>query len=82
MKFTVTWDPQAEAELMQLWLSGKDRQAITDAANTIDRLLAYDPDQQGVDFYGDRLLVVPPLSVTYTVSHADRRVVIRQVWAP
>ncbi len=33
MRFTVTWDPPAEAELTNLWLNAPDQQAIADAAD-------------------------------------------------
>jgi hypothetical protein len=39
MHFTVTWDPSAEAELTNIWLTAPDRQAVADAADEIDRLL-------------------------------------------
>jgi hypothetical protein len=57
-----------------------DRRAVTDAANQIDLSLSIDPTSQGEEFYGDYLLVVPPLSVTYTVRADDRIVEILQNW--
>jgi hypothetical protein len=80
MRFTVTWHPSAEQELANIWLPAIDRAAISQAANAIDRLLASDPLSQGEEFYGERLLVVLPLAVTYTVSEPDRTVQILQVW--
>ena len=80
MRYTVTWDPSAEAELMAIWLGAPDRQAVTDAANEIDRLLANDPQLKGQPFYGDRILVASPLAVTFSVSPDDRRVRVLQVW--
>jgi hypothetical protein len=35
---------------------------------------------RGEEFYGDRILVVLPLAVTYAVSEPDRSVQILQVW--
>jgi hypothetical protein len=76
----VTWHPSAERELAENWLNVTDRMAVTRAANEIDRLLASDPLGQGEEFYGDRLLVVLPLAVTYSVNQLVRSVQILQVW--
>jgi plasmid stabilization system protein ParE len=80
MRFTVTWHPNAEAELAKIWLDASDRASITQATSSIDQALATQPLSQGEDFYGDRILVVLPLAVTYTVSEPDRSVQILQVW--
>ena len=80
MQFTVTWHPSAEQELADIWLRVTDRAIVTQAANTIDRLLASDPLAQGEEFYGERILVVLPLAVTYAVSEQDRTAQILQVW--
>jgi hypothetical protein len=80
MRFTVTWHPTAEAELADIWLRATDRAGVADAANNIDQSLAAEPLSQGEDFYGDRILVVLPLAVTYTVSEPDLSVQILQVW--
>ena len=80
MRFTVTWHPSAEHELADIWIRFNDRAAITQAANYIDHVLETDPHSRGEEFYGDRLLVVLPLAVTYTVNEADRSAQILQVW--
>jgi hypothetical protein len=80
MRFTVTWHPSAERELAEIWIAATDRQAITQAAHVIDQLLASDPLAQGEEFYGDRILVVLPLAVTFAVNEQDRTVQILQVW--
>jgi hypothetical protein len=80
MRFTVTWHPAAEAELAEIWLAADDRVSVTDAANRIDEALAAQPLSQGEEFYGDRILVVLPLAVTFTISEPDLRVQILQVW--
>ncbi|RIK77421.1 MAG: hypothetical protein DCC68_17310 [Planctomycetota bacterium] len=79
MRYTVTWDRDAEAELTQLWLDAPDRAAIAAAANAIDRELAVDAERRGEEFYGDRLLVVRPLCVTFRVLPRDNLVIVRQV---
>lgn len=80
MRFTVTWRPSAERDAYELWLAARDRQAITEAIDRIDLLLSTSPERVGEDFYGDRLLVVPPIHVIYVVHHADRRVDVEQIW--
>ncbi len=80
MRFTVTWHPAAEAELAEIWLSASDWVGVTQATNAIDHSLAAKPLTQGEEFYGDRILVVLPLVVTYTVSDPDSSVQILQVW--
>lgn len=66
--------------MAEIWQRASDRVSVTEAANRIDQALAWRPLEQGEDFYGDRILVVPPLAVTYTVSEPDVSVQILQVW--
>jgi hypothetical protein len=80
MPFTVIWQPPALVELADCWNRSTNRTAVTKAANRVDVQLRFDPDQQGIDFYGDRLLVVPPLHVIYQVKPDDMLVEILQVW--
>jgi ParE toxin of type II toxin-antitoxin system, parDE len=80
MRFTVTWHPETETELAEIWLRASDQASVTQAANHIDQVLATQPLSQGEDFYGDRILVVLPLAVTYTISEPDLTVQILQVW--
>lgn len=76
MRFTVTWHPAAEAELAEIWLRASDRSSVTRAANAIDQALGAKPLEEGEEFYGDRIFVVPPLAVTYSVSEQDLSVQI------
>ena len=80
MRFTVIWSQAAQSQLAELWVNATDRNAVTRASHQIDQLLAIDPDQQGIDFYGDWLLVVTPLQVVYRIIPADMQVVIDRVW--
>ena len=80
MRFTVTWHPLAEQELADIWMRADDRNHVSAAANLFDRMLVSDPQQQGEEFYGERLLVALPLAVTYSVNEPDRTVQILQVW--
>jgi hypothetical protein len=80
MRFTVIWSQVAQNQLAELWMNATDQSAVTRASHRIDQLLAIDPDQQGDDFYGDWLLVVPPLQVVYRIVTDDMQVVIDWVW--
>jgi hypothetical protein len=81
MKWTVLWKPSAEQHLAALWLAPLNRRAVATAANTIDRLLAADPEAVGqVRFHTVRTLVVPPLGVEFEVIAADRMVWVLAVW--
>ena len=79
-RFTVTWNELAIAELTKAWLASSDRKRLTDAVTAIDAALLHDPELKGIDFYGDRLLVVPPLAVVYVVHASDRKVEVLLVW--
>jgi hypothetical protein len=58
-----------------LWLDSGDRRSITEAANTIDRELAFDPGLKGEAVEeGLRELMVTPLRVLYSWSELDRLV--------
>jgi hypothetical protein len=72
MRFTVVWDDAALNELAQVWMASPTRDAVTDAAGRVDLLLADDPDLQGQEFYGDRLLSVPPIQIVCRVEPDDR----------
>jgi hypothetical protein len=79
-RHTVVWYPFPESELLRLWLAASDKQAVTNAANAIDRELAIDPDTKG-SVVRDQLreLNAPPLRVLYLVSEPDRLVKILAV---
>lgn len=47
MKYTVDWLPDPLATLTAIWLQSADRQAVTQAQATIDRLLTADPIRNG-----------------------------------
>jgi hypothetical protein len=73
MKYTVLWKPDAEDALAALWISSPNREALTAAANEIDRLLRTDPTARGEPRSGGRrLLICPPLAVVFQVRESDR----------
>lgn len=80
MRYTVVWTDAASNELARVWLQAADPKAVRAASNEIDRQLAGDPENKGVEFYGDRLLVVPPLHATFAVHPDEREVVVLNVW--
>jgi hypothetical protein len=81
MKFTVTWTSRAEADLAQLWNESKDQTAIARAADTIDRILQFNPQKKGDGNYDAiRTLVVDPLGVDFEVVEDDLLVYVLSVW--
>jgi len=63
MMFTVVWHKQALGELANAWLATVEKQQLSDSVNRVDATLRLNPKVKGVDFYGDRLSVVAPLSI-------------------
>lgn len=73
MKYTVVWDSAALDELTQLWTDSSDRESVTAAANSIDRMLQWDPVLRGETHTDStRVLLIRPLVVVYSVSDGDR----------
>ena len=72
-RFTVVWHQEAEDELARIWLESENRQAVSTAANAIDRQLGNDADAKGIYlFVGLRLFEQQPLRVIYRVREEDR----------
>lgn len=85
MRYTVVWSDPALAQLADLWTNAPDRQAVTEAANAIDRELARDPAAKGSPAQeGFRTLDIPPLHSLYAVDEPDRivRVVLVRRLSP
>jgi hypothetical protein len=80
MRFTVVWSLIAEDQLTELWLNATDRNAVTVAQHQVDQTLRVDPDLQGNPFFGDRILVVAPLTVVFSINVLDMQVVVEMVW--
>ena len=80
MNFTVTWVPDAEAELAELWMAAPERERIRLAADQIEKQLRGNPQSIGESRSGGRrILIVPPLAVTYRVLPEDRIVQVVNV---
>lgn len=81
MNYTVLWVAAAERKLARLWTDFLRRQEITDAANEIDTRLRVSPEEEGESrASGRRILLVPPLGVTFEVRPSDRTVRVLDVW--
>jgi len=81
MRYTLTWSPDADDQLTELWLAAANRDALTNAASQIDAQLRADPKSAGESRDADvRILSVPPLSVYYNILEDDRKVVVWAVW--
>jgi hypothetical protein len=72
MKWTVIYRPVAENELASIWLSSPDPEAVANAADEIDRLLAIDPLGMG-ESRGEttRIIIQRPLTILYDVFPND-----------
>jgi hypothetical protein len=79
MTYTVVWAPDAEEELVRIWIRSGSRQHVTSATDKIDRLLRMQPQSQGEPWFDKLTLHVPPLLVVYEVIPDDRIVRIIQV---
>lgn len=80
MDYTVEWNPLARTKLAQMWVDGPDRQAITDSADLIDLKLMRSPETVGKASGEDRLLIVEPLAVIFSVDPVKRKVFVLEVW--
>ncbi|MHC4176588.1 MAG: type II toxin-antitoxin system RelE/ParE family toxin [Planctomycetota bacterium] len=81
MSYTVVWKPAAEEELAQLWTDADDRNAVTAAADEIDRLLRSSPHKQGESRRGSvRVVFIDPIGVFFDVQDQDRLVSVLRVW--
>jgi plasmid stabilization system protein ParE len=81
MKYTVHWLQRARDRLAAIWVAGPDRQAVTDAANRIDRDLQTNPQTLG-ESRGDgtRVYFDLPLAVLFRVHEPTRAVFVLDLW--
>ena len=78
--FTVIWWPPAQEDLATIWLNTSIRQAVTHAANEIERELGVNPEAKGESKHeGLRELAIAPLTVQFSTDADDRRVTIWSV---
>jgi hypothetical protein len=80
MRVTLTYTPKALAELATLWLTARDKVAVTRASDHIEQELREDPDLKGELVNGQlRKYVFPPLVFYFVVSPDDRRATVWSV---
>ncbi len=79
MIYTVTWAPDAEEELIRIWISSGSRNAVKRAADEIDKLLRQNPEAKGTSCGKLLSLHFPPLLVVYEIIPDDCLVQIIQV---
>ncbi len=81
MKFSVVWQPEAEAQLARLWERSSNRATFASAANHIEQVLRSYPDRAGEDRYdGDRVMFEAPPGVVFRLMLEDRLVQVLRVW--
>jgi hypothetical protein len=72
MKWTVLYRRSAQDQLANIWLNAPDPQAVANAADEIDRILASNPLGAGESRGGNtRILIERPLTVLYDVYPDD-----------
>jgi plasmid stabilization system protein ParE len=83
MKYVVRWNRSAERELAEIWVAAANRNAVTSAAREVDRLLRFQPGEQGESRSdGFRVMIVEPLTVFFHVNESDRVVSVVRVVLP
>jgi hypothetical protein len=82
MKYTVIWADSTQAELANMWLDAKNKQAVTKASDEIDRLLAIQSHDVVLKFpQQPQLMSLGCLAVVYEVSSKDCLVKVLGVWS-
>jgi hypothetical protein len=75
VNYTVIWLESAESELADVWLNASNREHVSAAAYEIDIRLRTNPEIEGESRSEERrILLVPPLGVTFEVQPGDRLV--------
>jgi hypothetical protein len=81
MKYTVVWTPEAEFALLDLWLSSRFRESVSEAVREMDDELARNPEAVGESREsGLRIAFEGPLGVSFRVFPEDRLVQVLLVW--
>jgi plasmid stabilization system protein ParE len=79
-RYTVVWHRSAQDELAAIWISTRDRNAVTTAAHVIDVELSQDAAAKGVELSeGLRAFFAPPLQILFSVDEGDRVVEVVRV---
>lgn len=79
--YSVEWTPEADDLLADIWINAPDRQAVTRAQATIDRLLSHSPKTAGSHISeGLYHLHVVPLRVAYSIDEDQKIVEVSWAW--
>jgi hypothetical protein len=81
VKYQVDWSNLADQFLAAHWIVAPDRNAVTAAANVIDRILASSPNTTGVVvFVTVREYTHGPLGIEFEVIDTEHRVFVLSCW--
>jgi hypothetical protein len=78
-RYTVVWHGSAQAELADLWIGSRDRNAVTAAAHFIDVELSLDAAAKGVELSEGLRALFAPLRDLFVVIEGDRVVEVLRV---
>jgi hypothetical protein len=81
MAYRVVWHPRARNDLAQLWLAGRDRYRINDAAERLDEELEREPRSLGESRDGDeRIVFIEPIACQFRVDPLNNVVYVEAIW--
>ena len=81
MNYEVVWDPPAERDLIEIWLSSRMRHAIRASADQIDAALERNPHDCGESRdEGERMMFEGRLGILFEVRDEQREVRVLSVW--
>jgi hypothetical protein len=79
--FGLTWTPNSDDQLANIWIVAPDRPAVTAAAYQIERRLCADPVNAGYELAeGLYRIDVAPLAALYQINEALKEVEIESVF--
>ncbi len=79
--FGLTWTPNADDQLANIWIVAPDRPTVTAAAYQIERRLSVDPVHAGYELAeGLYRIDAPPLAALYQINDATKEVEIESVF--
>jgi hypothetical protein len=81
MNYDVSWEPEADAHFVQLWLRAADPERVMDAYDNVTRILAETPAEQGESRSSPvlRLWYHAPFELLFRIDEARREVDILEV---
>jgi hypothetical protein len=83
VSYSVTWTPDAEQALANIWIDAGDRNAVTAASHRLDLDLASDPFTRGIPRNSsvNRTATDLPLGIDYEIIEDDKKVRVLRVWS-